>query len=94
MNCRVIAYADRKDSVQAVEEKIERLQASLASAELEQKSLLAQADLTRSRLGRAAKLTSALAEEGVRWQHTSAALQVCPALVQVAHITKFVIYCI
>lgn len=34
-----------------------------------------QADVTRTRLVRAGKLTSALADEGVRWQSTAEQIQ-------------------
>jgi len=42
--------------------------------------LLLQAELTRKRLDRAGKLTSGLADEGVRWQATADQLQAQAAL--------------
>jgi len=47
---------------------VEGLQKQLAHAQREQNDLNGQAELTRKRLTRAAKLTTALGDEGVRWQ--------------------------
>lgn len=62
--------------LQRVIEKVEQLQNALMEAEAEQEKLTRQADVTQKRLGRAAKLTSALAEEGVRWREMASQLQV------------------
>lgn len=47
------------------------LRQQLETAQREQKELNDQAELTKVRLERAGKLTSALADEGVRWQETA-----------------------
>ena len=52
------------------------LQQLLADTEQEQSLLKAQADITQKRLTMAGKLTSALAEEGVRWSETATQMQV------------------
>ena len=62
--------------VQSVVEKVAFLERQLADAQSEQALLKTQADTTQRRLERASKLTSALAEEGVRWSETAAQLQV------------------
>lgn len=54
-----------------VEERVEGLRNQLANAQREQRELADQADLTRKRLERAGKLTSGLADEGVRWKATA-----------------------
>ncbi len=53
---------------------MEGLRAALAAAQREQRELADQADLTRKRLERAGKLTSGLADEGVRWFATAEAI--------------------
>ncbi|MEW5314022.1 MAG: hypothetical protein WDW38_005550 [Sanguina aurantia] len=58
-----------------VVERVEGLKKGLAAAQLEQRELNDQADLTRKRLERAGKLTSGLADEGVRWAATASAIQ-------------------
>lgn len=47
------------------------LKAQLNQAQKEQEDLNHQADLTKVRLERAGKLTSALADEGIRWDQTA-----------------------
>lgn len=55
---------------------MEGLRRALADAQREQRELNDQADLTRKRLERAGKLTSGLADEGVRWQATAETISV------------------
>jgi hypothetical protein len=54
-----------------VEERVGALKVALGTAQAEQRSLAEQAELTKKRLERASKLTSALADEGVRWKATA-----------------------
>ncbi|EFJ52606.1 dynein heavy chain 7 [Volvox carteri f. nagariensis] len=63
--------ADKQAALREVEERVENLRRQLADAQREQRELNDQADLTRKRLERAGKLTSGLADEGVRWQATA-----------------------
>lgn len=65
------ALKDKQDSLAAVIAKVEDLQRQLAQAQAEQKELKDEASITENRLVRAGKLTSALADEGVRWQETA-----------------------
>lgn len=51
------------------------LRQKLETAQREQKELNDQAELTKVRLERAGKLTSALADEGIRWQETAEQIQ-------------------
>jgi dynein heavy chain, axonemal len=62
---------EKRQSLQAVMDRVAELERQLALAEKEQEHLNAQADLTKARLERAGKLTSALGDEGVRWQQTA-----------------------
>ena len=57
--------------LQAVIDNVDALKRKLAEAEAEAQSLQEQTDLAAARLGRAGKLTSALADEQVRWQETA-----------------------
>jgi hypothetical protein len=61
--------------MQAVEERVAALQARLAGVLSEQEALRQQRETTEKRLARAARLTDALGEEGLRWRRTSEALQ-------------------
>ena len=63
---------------QAVEERVAALQLRLDGVLAEQDALRQQRQTTEKRLARAARLTDALGEEGLRWRHTAEALQVCP----------------
>jgi len=62
---------EKQDALAAVIANVESLKAQLSQAQTEQKELNDEADLTKKRLERAGKLTSALADEGVRWKETS-----------------------
>eukprot|EP00879_Flechtneria_rotunda_P011225 GHRR01011724.1.p1 GENE.GHRR01011724.1~~GHRR01011724.1.p1 ORF type:complete len:1363 (+),score=486.85 GHRR01011724.1:1838-5926(+) len=62
---------EKQDALAAVVARVNRLQQQLADAQSEQRQLNDQADLTRKRLDRAGKLTSGLADEGIRWQATA-----------------------
>eukprot|EP00951_Prasinocladus_malaysianus_P010352 scaffold75916_cov45-Prasinocladus_malaysianus.AAC.1 len=62
---------EKQDALAAVIANVESLQEQLATAQAEQKALNDEADITKKRLERAGKLTSALADEGVRWQDTA-----------------------
>ena len=66
----------KQSALKAVEGKVAGLEAALAAAEAEQASLKQQASVTAARLQRAAKLTSALQEEGVRWGDTARQIKV------------------
>ena len=65
---------EKQDALNAVIANVESLQKQLADAQAEQKALNDEADITKNRLIRAGKLTSALADEGVRWQETADSL--------------------
>ncbi|KAJ9531756.1 hypothetical protein QJQ45_021904, partial [Haematococcus lacustris] len=67
--------AEKQAMLKQVEDRVVNLREQLATAQQEQKDLNDQADLTRKRLDRAGKLTSALADEGVRWQQTAEVIQ-------------------
>ena len=60
--------AEKQAQLQAVIDNVDALKRKLAEAEAEAQSLQEQTDLAAARLGRAGKLTSALADEQVRWQ--------------------------
>ena len=62
-----------------VQAKVQGLRQALAGAQEESSQLRAQAGTTSSRLQRAAKLTSGLQEEGVRWGLTAAHIKVSPS---------------
>ena len=53
------------------------LQLRLAGVLEEQDALRQQREMTEKRLARAARLTDALGEEGLRWRRTAEALQAC-----------------
>ena len=65
---------EKQDALAAVIANVEALQAQLTQAQKEQKDLKDEAEITEKRLERAGKLTSALADEGVRWQETADSL--------------------
>ena len=65
--------------MQGVEERVAALQLQLASVLEEQDALQQQCETTEKRLTRAARLTDALGEEGLRWRGTAEALQVRPS---------------
>ncbi len=67
---------EKQAALQAVEQKAAALEAALAAAEAEQASLKEQASVTATRLHRAAKLTSGLQEEGVRWGNSAQQIKV------------------
>lgn len=67
---------EKQAALKAVEDKVAGLEEGLAAAEAEQASLKDQASVTATRLQRAAKLTSALQEEGVRWGNTARQIKV------------------
>ena len=56
-------------------ERVEALQLRLAGVLEEQDALRQQRETTEKRLARAARLTDALGEEGLRWRRTAEALQ-------------------
>ena len=58
---------EKQAALKAVVGKVAALEKALAAAEGEQASLKQQANVTATRLQRAAKLTNGLQEEGVRW---------------------------
>ncbi|KAL0028415.1 hypothetical protein WJX77_005025 [Trebouxia sp. C0004] len=62
---------EKQAALKAVEQKVAGLEAALSAAEGEQASLKEQASVTATRLQRAAKLTSGLQEEGVRWGNSA-----------------------
>ncbi|KAG1679671.1 hypothetical protein FOA52_006190 [Chlamydomonas sp. UWO 241] len=68
--------AEKQAMLKAVIDRVDALKAGLVQAQQEQKDLNDQADITRKRLVAAGKLTSALADEGVRWQSTADKIQV------------------
>ena len=59
--------AEKQAQLQAVEDKINELQSMFDKSVAEKDSLMKQMSLTTARLKRAAKLTTALADEQVRW---------------------------
>mmetsp|Transcript_39705 Transcript_39705/g.74534 ORF Transcript_39705/g.74534 Transcript_39705/m.74534 type:complete len:1860 (+) Transcript_39705:1-5580(+) len=61
----------KQDELQAVVDRVRMLEEQLKQAEIDQKELSDQADITTKRLARAGKLTSALADEQVRWRQTA-----------------------
>jgi len=67
---------EKQAALKAVEQKVAGLEAALAAAEAEQASLKEQASVTATRLQRAAKLTSGLQEEGVRWGNSAQQIKV------------------
>lgn len=60
-----------------MEERVAALQLRLAGVLEEQDALRQQREMTEKRLARAARLTDALGEEGLRWRRTAEALQAC-----------------
>ena len=58
---------EKQAALKGVVAKVAALEKALAAAEAEQARLKQQANVTATRLQRAAKLTSGLQEEGVRW---------------------------
>lgn len=62
---------EKQEALREVEENVENLRRKLMAAEAEQKNLNDQANLTKVRLERASKLTSALEDEGIRWKETA-----------------------
>jgi dynein heavy chain, axonemal len=60
----------KQDALQSVMDRVTALEEQLSVAQHELQSLNDQAALTVARLHRAGKLTTALADEGVRWQLT------------------------
>ncbi|XP_024516360.1 LOW QUALITY PROTEIN: dynein heavy chain 6, axonemal, partial [Selaginella moellendorffii] len=63
--------ASKQKQLADVEAQVEVLKKNLQNTEAEQKALQDQAALTENRLVRAGKLTSALADESVRWRETA-----------------------
>ena len=72
MNARLSAanatLREKQDALQAVLDKVARLQQKCEEVQGEKERLAAEAQLTKDRLDRAAKLTSGLSDEGVRWK--------------------------
>lgn len=64
--------------MQGVEERVAALQLQLTGVLEEQDALRQQRETTEKRLTRAARLTDALGEEGLRWRRTAEALQARP----------------
>ena len=62
-------------AMQGVEERVAALQLQLTGVLEEQDALRQQRETTEKRLTRAARLTDALGEEGLRWRRTAEALQ-------------------
>lgn len=62
---------EKQAALQSVVDRVESLKKQLADAQTQQRKLIDQAELTKKRLERAGKLTSGLADEGVRWQSTA-----------------------
>ena len=71
---------DHACALQGVEERVAALQQRLTGVLEEQDALRQQRETTEKRLTRAARLTDALGEEGLRWRRTAEALQARPAL--------------
>eukprot|EP00210_Caulerpa_lentillifera_P003766 g3598.t1 len=69
------ALQEKQDALRSVEDRVLKLEQELQQAEDEQKQLKNQAELTSLRLERAAKLTSALEDEGLRWEQTAERIQ-------------------
>ena len=66
--------ADKQAALKTVVDKVDALQAMCDATLAEKNRLVAEAATTRARLERAEKLTSGLAQEGVRWRVTVTAL--------------------
>lgn len=71
---------EKQAALAEVQAKVEGLKQALAAAQEEQAQLRAQASSTTTRLQRAAKLTSGLQEEGIRWGFTATQTKVCTPL--------------
>lgn len=67
---------EKQAALKAIEDKVAALEQALAAAEAEQARLKEQASVTAARLQRAAKLTSGLQEEGVRWGKSARQIKV------------------
>lgn len=67
--------AEKQALLKQTQDRVDALKAQLQQAQQEQKDLNDQAEVTRKRLVAAGKLTSALADEGVRWQSTADTIQ-------------------
>ena len=67
---------EKQAALKAVVNHVASLEKALAAAEAEQASLKQQASVTATRLQRAAKLTSGLQEEGVRWGKSARQIKV------------------
>jgi len=65
------AFAAKREQLQQIEKKVDDLQSHLQTTQTELSNLQQQADLSSKRLGRAAKLISALGDESVRWRSTA-----------------------
>lgn len=76
---------EKQAALAEVQAKVQGLRQALAAAQEESAELRAQASTTSSRLQRAAKLTSGLQEEGVRWGVTAAQLKVPPSAPHTSH---------
>eukprot|EP00854_Cymbomonas_tetramitiformis_P003966 gene3966-4937_t len=70
----------KQDELAAVIARVQELENQLKQAEENQQSLAEQADTTAKRLQRAGKLTSALADEQVRWKETAESIGVATKL--------------
>ena len=67
---------EKQAALKGVQDKVAGLEKALAAAQAEQASLKEQASVTATRLQRAAKLTSGLQEEGVRWGDSARQIKV------------------
>ncbi len=81
-------------AVQGVEDKVSELKRQLQAAQEEQARLAGQAATTQQRLWRAAKLTSSLNEEGLRWKERDLGLQVMSCGGHIAHLHTMHEHCI
>ena len=86
---------EKQAALKAVVAKVAALEKALAAAQAEQGSLKQQASVTATRLQRAAKLTSGLQEEGVRWGRSAHQIEVRTAgqLHSIQHAVVWVAVC-
>lgn len=80
---------EKQAALKAVVAKVAALEKALAAAQGEQASLKQQASVTATRLQRAAKLTSGLQEEGVRWGQSAHQIEVRDGWAASQHTASF-----